>query len=585
MKMVGYMSAGRFSPEVLEQIRQRVSLYDVVSRHAQGLKKKGNDWWACCPFHHEKSPSFHLHENKGYYHCFGCGAHGNVFDFIKEVRGGSFVDAVVYLGEMSGIDVQFEAYDEVEQKKRQDGFEVLEKTTSFYEKNLKTSKSDYFEKRGLTPETIKTFRLGLALPEWSTLTDHLMQQNFSKEILVEANVASVSEKKKSLFDRFRDRVMFPIESVDGKVVGFGGRVLSKDQDPKYLNSSESKFFNKRYMLYNLNRAREFIRKENTAIVVEGYMDVIGLWNHGVKTAVAPMGTAITEDQVRLLWRFYESPIVCLDGDRAGRGAAVRIAKRILSALEPGKTLKFVWMPDGEDPDTYIKAFGKEGFEKILAQPSSLEDVLWQDMIEGRDISSGDGRAAIENDIDELMKQVGHDTIRKHYTRSLKDRLWRGGRKEPEVARLNSNTKAKNILSEDKQAHILLSILFRKIDLFEKVYEKVSSIQVKDPDLESFKKVIFKLFLNGTLEKDSLESYFASTGMLNRMRELLSSTLVAQTKEDDLEELWFKLYDELERADLLKQTKREKVDVNGFFNTDSTLNTWEKAKAAHKKSLK
>lgn len=576
------MSAGRFSPEVLEQIRQRVSLYEVVSKHAQGMKKKGNDWWACCPFHHEKSPSFHVHESKGYYHCFGCGAHGNVFDFIKEVRGGSFVDAVVYLGEMSGINVQFQAYDKDEQKKRQDGFDVLEKTASFYEKTLQSSKLAYFEKRGLSPETVKVFRLGLALEEWSALTDHLMQQGFKKDILVEANVASISEKKKSVFDRFRNRVMFPIESVDGKVVGFGGRVLNKEEEPKYLNSSETKFFNKRYMLYNLNRAREFIRKENMAIVVEGYMDVIGLWNHGVKTAVAPMGTAITEDQVRLLWRFYESPIVCLDGDRAGRGAAVRIAKRILSALEPGKTLQFVWMPDGEDPDSFIKTHGKEGFEKVLTQPSSLEDVLWQDMIEGRDIASGDGRAAIESEIDELMKQVTHDTIRRHYGRSLKDRLWRGGRKEPEITRLDSNQKEKNVLLEDKQAHILLSILFRKIDLFEKVYEKVSSIEVKDPDLESFKKVIFKLFLNGTLEKDSLESYFASTGMLNRMKELLNSKLVAQANEDELEELWFKVYEDLERSDALKKIRREKVNVNDILTSE---NAWEQAKAAQNKRLK
>lgn len=579
------MSAGRFSPEVLEQIRQRVSLSDVVSKHAQGMKKKGRDWWACCPFHHEKTPSFHIHESKGYYHCFGCGAHGNVFDFIKEVRGGTFVDAVVYLGEMSGVDVQFEAYDPQEQKKRQDGYDVLEKTASFFESNLKKSDLNYFENRGLSADTIEAFRLGLALDEWSSLTDHLMQQGYSKESLIEANVSSENKQKGKFYDRFRNRVMFPIESVDGKVVAFGGRVLNNDDDPKYLNSSENKFFNKRYMLYNLNRAREFIRKENQALVVEGYMDVIGLWQHGIKTAVAPMGTAITEDQIRLLWRFYESPIICLDGDRAGRGAAVRIAKRILSVLEPGKTLQFIWMPEGEDPDTFVSAKGKEAFDELLKAPSTLEEVLWNDMIEGRDIASGDGRAAIESEIDELMKQVTHETIRKHYARSLKDRLWQRGRKEPEVLRLGEQEKAKNILPEDKQAHILLSILFRKIDLFEKVYEKVSTIQVKDPDLESFKKVIFKLFLNGGLEKNSLESYFANTGMLNRMRELLNSELVARTHEDELEELWFKVYEDLERADALKKTKHEKVNVGSVFNTDTGGLAWEQMKEAHKKRLK
>ena len=579
------MSAGRFSPEVLEQIRQRVSLYDVVSKHAQGMKKKGRDWWACCPFHHEKTPSFHIHENKGYYHCFGCGAHGNVFDFVKEVRGGTFVDAVVYLGEMAGVDVKFEAYDEKEQKLRQDGYDVLEKTAAFYQSNLKNAAENYFEKRGLSPQTIQDFRLGLAVDEWSALTDHLMQAGFSKDILVKANVASISEKKKSLFDRFRNRAMFPIESVDGKVVAFGGRVLNDDDDPKYLNSSETKFFNKRYMLYNLNRAREFIRKENQALVVEGYMDVIGLWQQGIKTAVAPMGTAITEDQVRLLWRFYESPIVCLDGDRAGRGAAVRIAKRILSVLEPGKTLQFVWMPDGEDPDSFVQNHGKEKFEALLSKPSTLEEVLWQDMTQGRDVTSGDGRAAIENEIDELMNQASHETIRRHYSRALKDRLWQKGHQAPQVARVVKAGQQKNILPEDKQAHILLSILFRKVELFETFYEKVSHVQVQDPDLESFKKVLFKLFLSGGLEKDSLESYFASTGMLNKMKELLSSELVARTEDDELEALWLKVYEDLERANALKKAKHEKVDVGDVFDADTASTAWEQIKAARKHRLK
>ncbi|MFT7144526.1 MAG: DNA primase [Alphaproteobacteria bacterium] len=579
------MSTGRFSPEVLEQIRQRVSLADVISKHAVGMKKKGRDWWACCPFHNEATPSFHIHESKGYYHCFGCGAHGNVFDFVKEVRGGSFVDAVTYLGELSGVDVQLEAVDPKEQKKRVDGHSTLEKAAQFFEKNLVKSNIDYFKNRGLSNEIIKTFRLGFAMDGWSTLTDHLTQQGMSTSLLEDTGLASKSAKSKGHYDRFRNRVMFPIESTDGKVVGFGGRVLSKDDDPKYLNSAETKFFNKRYMLYNLNRARDSIRREKQALVVEGYMDVIGLWAHGVKTAVAPMGTAITEDQMRLLWRFHEAPIICLDGDNAGRGAAVRIAKRILSVLEPGRTLQFAWMPDGEDPDSFISANGKEAFEALIKKTVTLEAVLWQDLSEGRDVSSGDGRAAIESDIDSLMKQVNDDTIKRHYTKALKDRLWTGGRKKPQIISGHKNNKQKNILIQDKQAHILLSILFRKPDLFEKVYEKVSGVIVENQELEAFRKTLFKLFLSGGLEKDSLDTTLANTGILSDVENLLDSELVARTEIEKLEALWFEVYEDLERSNTLKTQKHENVLAASVFDEKTGADAWARMKSTHGKRKK
>lgn len=573
------MSNGRFSPEVLEQIRQRVSLADVISKHATGMKKKGHDWWACCPFHNEATPSFHIHESKGYYHCFGCGAHGNVFDFVKEMRGGSFVEAVTYLGELSGVEVKLETVDPKEQKRRDDGHAALEKAAKFFERNLVTDDVSYFKNRGLSDEVIKTFRLGYAQKGWSSLTDHLTQQSFNTSVLEEAGLSSKSAKSKGHYDRFRNRVMFPIESTDGKVVGFGGRVLSKNDDPKYLNSAETKFFNKRFMLYNLNRARDFIRKEKQALVVEGYMDVIGLWAHGVKTAVAPMGTAITEEQMRLLWRFHEAPIICLDGDNAGRGAAIRIAKRILSALEPGRTLQFAWMPDGEDPDSFITKNGKEAFDALIKQTVTLESVLWQDLSEGRDVSSGDGRAAIESDIDGLMKQVTNDIVKKHYTKALKDRLWTGERKKPQIVRSSQ----KNLLLQDKQAHILLSILFRKPCLFEKVYEKISNAVIENQELEAFRKNLFKLFLSGGLEKELLDTTLANTGTLSDVENLLDSELVARTDNENLEALWFEVYEDLERSNTLKMQKHENVSAD-VFDTEKGADAWERMKNAHGKRV-
>lgn len=563
----------RFSSETLEQIKQRVSLKDVISRHVTGLTRKGKDWWACCPFHHEKTPSFHIHEARGYYHCFGCGAHGNVFDFVQEMRGGSFSDAVIYLADLTGVQLEEVRLDPKVEAFKNDGYKALDSAAKFYRSNLKNDALDYFVERGLSENIIKEFGLGYAPDAWRSLGDHLSQQGVSKRMLLETGLSVDGEK--GLYDRFRHRVMFPIQNLEGKVVGFGGRVLDGGE-PKYLNSSETKFFNKRYTLYNLNRARESIRRESRALIVEGYMDVIGLYAHGVKSAIAPLGTAITEDQIKLLWRFHDAPTVCLDGDRAGRGAAVRVAKRVLTVLAPNKTLKFAWMPEGEDPDSYIAKQGKDAFDKLVSKTASLEDVLWFDLTEGRSLKSGEDRAAIEKSIEELAATMPDESLKRHLTRALKERIWQKEKKKNEQS---EKVTLKRRGADDEQARILLSILFKKTELLEKFSEKLSEVSIVNQRLRVFNDTLFKVFSAGRVETSVLHAYLADIGLLEEMKKVLASDIVDRIDESHLESLWLDVYGDLTQGNIKQERLTRKQATEDLFSANAD-DAWQKLKELH-----
>jgi DNA primase len=571
-----FMAKLRYTPEILDTIKSRVSIRDVIAKSAvSGMVRKGRDWWCCCPFHHEKTPSFHIHDDRGYYHCFGCGAHGNAFNYVQETRGGSFMDAVLYLSELTGVELEMVDTNPKKEAARKVGFEALNLAETHFVKNLKGSAKEYVDGRGLTEDIIKEFGIGYSANEWRDMSDTLSQQGISAEALTETGLTSHSEKSKSNYDRFRGRLMFPIHNMENKTVGFGGRVMGDDEGPKYLNSPETPFFNKRYVLYNLNRARDFIRQQKQALVVEGYMDVIGLWQHGIKTAIAPLGTAITEDQIKLLWRFNEAPIICLDGDRAGRGAAVRVAHRVLSVIEPGKTLKFAWMPDGEDPDSFVSAQGKEAFYNLIRKTATLEDVLWQDITAETDITSGDGRAAVESAIDDVSKMIKNETVRRHYTRSLKDRLWSGGRKKHNNINMMDNKKKVSFPSGQEQARILLSILFRKPELFNDFYEKMSQVQVDDVRLKEFQKILFKLFEDKGLEKDNLDTYLVNIDRFDDVSAWFDMTEIHQTDDDGLKELWENAHKELVNPD---DPRKQRKMASSVFDD----NAWEQMKLLHSK---
>jgi len=411
-----------FPPAFLDEIRARVGLVQVISRRVK-LQKAGREWKGCCPFHNEKTPSFYVNEEKGFYHCFGCGVHGDVIRFVVEQEGLRFPDAVRSLAAEAGIDVPEDSPEARERGKRQAGLhDVMAHAARWYAEQLSglsgANARRYVEGRGLGTETVARFGIGFA-PEGNRLKTALKEHGDAK--LLECGLIGRAEDRDETYDRFRGRLMFPIRDPRGRVVGFGGRILG-DGQPKYLNSPATPLFDKGRLLYNLDLAGPAARKSGRLIVVEGYMDVIALAQAGIVEAVAPLGTALTEQQLALLWRVAPEPLLCFDGDAAGQRAALRAALRALPLLEPGRSLRFVTLPAGQDPDDVARAQGKSGFEALLDRAEPLIDRLWRSEMEGVDLSTPERRAAAREALREHARSIANASVRSLYEAEFRDRF-------------------------------------------------------------------------------------------------------------------------------------------------------------------
>ncbi|MDD9920468.1 MAG: DNA primase [Alphaproteobacteria bacterium] len=568
----------KYPTNILEQIKQRASLIEEVRRIAPDLKRKGKFWWACCPFHKEKSPSFHVREDEGHYHCFGCGAHGDIFTFMTETRGGTFIETVEHLAAQTGVDLPKIVHDPAAEKVKNDGFKALARVQTFYQRHGQEIAA-YIQRRGLTQETVKTFGLGYAPDNWETTRIALVEEGFSTEILRETGLSIQSDKKKSDYDRFRGRLMFPIQDLKDRVIAFGGRIIGEGE-PKYLNSPDTPFFNKSYILYNLNRARNYIRQQNQALLVEGYMDVIALWQAGVKTAVAPMGTAVTPEQIQLLWQYHTAPVVCLDGDAAGRGAAARLAKRILPSLTPGKTLRFMYLPEGEDPDSYVQTNGKEAFEKLVVQAIRLEDVLWQDLTDGVDVKSGEGRAQVDAAMQECMKTIKNETVRRHYAAALKDRLWRArGNKQKQSNQVQGRTNWVPQTGNGQGGRQLLALACYAPQLVATYEEDFLELSFENHEDKSIYQVLVQAFLEKRLAKEAFVSYLEECGRQEDVQRLYKQTLLDQwVKEKQPHEIEILFSERLQgiRAEQQVALKRQNMLAN--LEDGITPETWQQLKA-------
>ena len=400
----------------IQDLLNRVDIIDVIERHVP-LKKAGTNYSACCPFHSEKTPSFTVSPTKQFYHCFGCGAHGSAVGFMMEYGGLNFVEAVNDLADRVGIQVptqQSEPHPGVsESTERRTGsssqnlFEVMSVATRFYRDQLKHSESavTYLKKRGLTGETASRFAIGYAPAGWQNLAEVFSDYQVKAPIdpLVETGLVVENDDGKR-YDRFRDRIMFPILNQKGMIVGFGGRVLEQGE-PKYLNSPETPLFEKGRELYNLFGARKAIREAGRVVVVEGYMDVVALSQHGVNYAVATLGTATTPYHIQKLLRQTDDVVFCFDGDKAGRKAAWRALENSLAQLVDGKSLSFLFLPEGEDPDSYIRKAGKNAFEEMLGQALPLSAFLFKELSGRADLQTSEGRAKLVQAVKPLLAQV------------------------------------------------------------------------------------------------------------------------------------------------------------------------------------
>lgn len=405
----------------------RVDIVDAIDRHVP-LKKAGANFVACCPFHSERTPSFTVSQSKQFYHCFGCGAHGNAISFLMEYGGLGFVEAVQDLAAYVGMQVpvqqadtsskqiaaddlsQYPANDQSSNSPEispQDLLSVLQVATRFYRERLKVSEKAiaYLKKRGLSGKTAARFAIGYAPVGWQNLeavfTDYKSEK--TRKILQQAGLVIISDDAKQ-YDRFRDRIMFPILNQKGQIIGFGGRVLEQEE-PKYLNSPETVLFEKGRELYNFFSARRAIREANRVIVVEGYMDVIALSQHGIDYAVAALGTATTSFHIQKLLRQTDNIIFCFDGDKAGRKAAWRALENSLVLLSDGKYLSFLFLPEGADPDSYVNQYGKESFEQQLKQATPLSEFLFRELCLRTNLQTSEGRAKLVSDAKPLLQQI------------------------------------------------------------------------------------------------------------------------------------------------------------------------------------
>ncbi|SFP51325.1 DNA primase [Nitrosomonas cryotolerans] len=410
----------------------RSDIIDVIDRVIP-LKKAGANYIACCPFHSEKTPSFTVSPAKQFYHCFGCGAHGNVISFLMEYNGRAFVEAVGDLAAQAGMEVPAEQADSYSERRvLESGFlspgmtdeenspeafsqrlyETIIVATRFYREQLKTSNEAiaYLKKRGLTGEIAARFAIGYAPAGWQNLSAAFpdYQSEATKKLLVQAGLMVKGDNGKD-YDRFRNRIMFPILNQKARIIGFGGRILEQGE-PKYLNTPETSLFEKGRELYNLFSAGKAIREAGRIVVVEGYMDVIALSQHGVNYVVAALGTAITDYHVQKLLRQTDNVIFCFDGDKAGKKAAWRALENSLLQLVDGKVIRFLFLPEGEDPDSYIHKSGKEAFEALIRSALPLSEFLFQTLLKGNDLKTSEGRAKLVRDAKPLIEKIAAPTL-------------------------------------------------------------------------------------------------------------------------------------------------------------------------------
>ena len=422
----------RFPSSFLDDIRDRLRISEVVGTRVQFDSKKTNaakgDFWGCCPFHGEKTPSFHCLDQKGHYHCFGCGASGSHFNFLMELDGLSFPEAVERCADMAGM--QMPVMDKREQEreeKRSTLFDVMEMAAGYFRDQLQTADGAkaraYLRDRGLSIDVQQFFGLGFAPNNRNALKEYLAAKDVGKDQMEACGLVVFGDGIAVSYDRFRDRIMYPIPDARGRVIAFGGRAMAQDAMAKYLNSPETELFHKSNVLYNFANARKHAFEQKQVIAVEGYMDVIAMHAAGFRNVVAPLGTALTERQMELLWRMNEEPILCFDGDGAGVKAAHRAVDLMLPALQPGRSARFAMLPEGLDPDDLIQQSGAPALKEVLDSAMGLADMVWaRELHSGNALDTPERKAEFEHRIKAIVSHIRDESVRRHYGQNINERL-------------------------------------------------------------------------------------------------------------------------------------------------------------------
>jgi DNA primase len=416
----------RFSESFLDEIRQRLPTSAVVGRRVK-LRKQGREFAGLSPFNAEKTPSFFVNDQKGKWFDFSAGKNGDIFTFLMETEGLSFPEAVERLAGEAGVAMPTrDPGEEAREKERASLYDVMELAARFFEDALQgragAAARGYLQNRSLGPDLQRRFRVGYAPGEKSALKTHLAGKGIGQEEMIAAGLLIAGDDVPVSFDRFRDRVIFPIGDFRGRIVGFGGRALGPDVPAKYLNSPETELFHKGSLLYNGAEARKAAHDAGTVIAVEGYVDVVQMVGAGFAHTVAPLGTALTERQLQILWRMADEPILCFDGDKAGIRAAHRAAELAMPMLEPGKSLRFALLPGGQDPDDLVRSGGHDAVAAVLAAARPLVDLVWSRETDGGSFETPERRAALEARLNEIARAIGEESVRRHYFQAFQERV-------------------------------------------------------------------------------------------------------------------------------------------------------------------
>ena len=598
-----------FPPRFLDELRERVSLADTVGRRVR-LIKRGREYVGLCPFHKEKTPSFNVVEEKGFYHCFGCGAHGDVIGFVMQTANLTFPEAVEQLARQAGLEVPRQSREEREKADRQATIQgAVEAASAFFEAQLAgpagREARAYLERRGLDAAAIRRFRLGYA-PEARDALKRALGSSFPEPLLVEAGLLRKPESGES-FDYFRHRIIFPIGDRKGRIIAFGGRVLG-DGQPKYLNSPDTPIFQKGRVLYGWAEARAGVAAARAgeaaapAIVTEGYMDVIALHRAGFATAVAPLGTALTEGQIEELWRLSPEPVLCFDGDAAGMRAALRALDRALPLLKPGLSLRFATLPTGEDPDTLILHQGSEAMRQVLAQAKPLAEMLWE-IEAAKPADTPERRAALEQRLEVRIRAIADRSVQEHYRGFLRERLFqaRPGRRgrarqkgkrrfagawppspNPgielrEAAAFEGAPRTAPALSPRRQQDVLLALLLNHPYLMLDLAEDLERVHLASPQLDKLFHEILRLHtLYPDLDAATLKLHLTRNGFSRVVEGVLSPQVLTHAAfarpEADAETVrrgWIHTIDRLQQPQLKEQVAEAARD----FVRDVNDETW------------
>ncbi|MEX0349814.1 MAG: DNA primase [Paracoccaceae bacterium] len=598
-------------PGFLDELRSRSSLSQVVGRKVTWDPRKSNqgkgDMWAPCPFHHEKTASFHVDDRKGFYYCFGCHAKGDAISFVKETENVSFIEAVEILAREAGMPMPArDPKAQEKQDRRTQLAEVMEQALQFFRLQLKTGAGavarDYLVRRGLDGAAAERWEIGFAPDGWQSLWDHLRGKGVEEDLIIGAGLAKPSTKGGKPYDTFRNRIMFPIRDVRGRCIAFGGRAMDPRDNAKYLNSPETELFDKGRSLYNHGPARTAAGKGQPLIVAEGYMDVIALAEGGFGASVAPLGTAITEHQLQLLWRIADEPIIALDGDTAGLRAAMRVIDLALPLLEAGKSLRFALMPEGKDPDDLIRAEGPTVVQTVLEGAMPMVRLLWQRETEGKVFDSPERKAALDKALREKIRLIRDPSIRSHYGQEIKDLRWelfrpqrkpkqgswqpRGKWQAPRPTPL-PQTRASLLASQGEHSQIemreavILAAAIATPEVVVQFEAQIEEMECRDPDYAALRDVILRHAVNAPDQlSDRIHDALGPQAleMLHGLRHVAISPCVRRPGDVELAEMT--LAEELAKLTALRGLTAEMAEAREeIAELEDEAVTWRVAQAA------